>query len=104
MTEAIAAQGTPLFVARLAAIAEAGRVPQAQSAATGAENAMELRSEKMEVESQLQRTLHRLLKLRDEMYSKIVSDGMHYRSSPARRAPAAAPPRTIALPGAFALP
>ena len=45
MTEAIAAQGTPLFVARQSAIAQAGRVPQALSAATGAENAMQ--SEKM---------------------------------------------------------
>ena len=103
MTEAIAAQGTPLFVARQSAIAQAGRVPQALSAATGAD-LTQLQSEKMEVESQLQRTLRRLLKCRDETYSKIVSDGMHYRVSPAARAPAAAPPRTIALPGAVALP
>ena len=58
MTEADAAQGTPLFVAHTTAIAKAGHVPQAQRVATIAVNAMQPQSEKMEVENQLQRTLH----------------------------------------------
>ena len=58
MTEADAAQGTPLFVAHTSAIAKADHARQAQRAATIAGNAMQPQSEKMEVENQLQRTLH----------------------------------------------